>query len=212
MKATQHFTLDDILTMEQRSRANFINGLSGYKSANLIGTQNASGQTNLAIVSSVVHIGAHPPLLGMIMRPHTVRRDTLQNIKSGGNYTINAVSTSFFKQAHQTSARYDESEFAATGLTPWYSDAVRAPYVDESPLKIGLSLEQITPLACNNTELVIGRVTEVFIDDAAVEDDGNIAISQLALATISGLDTYHSAKLMARMEYAKPDLPPRTKQ
>ena len=78
------FNASDIANMEQRYRANFINALSGFKSANLIGTISKSGQHNLAIVSSVFHIGAHPPLMGMIMRPHTVPRDTLQNIKDTG--------------------------------------------------------------------------------------------------------------------------------
>ena len=34
--------------MAQRFRANFINSLSGYKSANLVGTCNEQQQTNLA--------------------------------------------------------------------------------------------------------------------------------------------------------------------
>ena len=80
--------------MAQRYRANFINSLSGYKSANLIGTCNEQQQTNLAIISSVVHIGANPPLMGMIMRPHTVTRDTLGNIKQTGLFTINALPVS----------------------------------------------------------------------------------------------------------------------
>ena len=33
------FTADDISEMEQRYRANFINSLSGFKAANVIGTR-----------------------------------------------------------------------------------------------------------------------------------------------------------------------------
>ncbi|MFT7259781.1 MAG: hypothetical protein ACI9MS_001643, partial [Glaciecola sp.] len=103
--APQYFNASDIDNMAQRVRANFINSLSGFKSGNLIGTRSAGdkigtkGIDNLAVVSSVFHIGAHPPLLGMIMRPHTVRRDTLQNIKDTGEYTINHICSAIVEKA-----------------------------------------------------------------------------------------------------------------
>jgi len=65
-------TQNDFSNMEQRYRAHFINSLSGYKSANLIATQNASGQSNVCIVSSVIHLGADPALVAFVSRPHTV--------------------------------------------------------------------------------------------------------------------------------------------
>ena len=75
---TDRMTRDDLDELEQRYRANLINSLSGFKSAVLLGS--SDGKTNnLAIISSVVHVGANPPLLGMIMRPHTVQRDSLDN-------------------------------------------------------------------------------------------------------------------------------------
>ncbi|GGF77014.1 flavin reductase family protein [Alteromonas lipolytica] len=199
-----------IEAMEQRYRANFINSLSGYKSANLIGTCNQQQQTNLAIVSSVVHIGASPPLMGMIMRPHSVVRDTLGNIKQTGFYTINAMPVSMYAQGHQTSARYPSaiSEFDACDFTTQWQPDFAAPFVAESPLKIGLQLAEIIPIALNNTELVIGHIQQVMVNPDAITDDGNVDISALQLAAISGLDTYHQVSPIAKMAYAKPDIAP----
>jgi flavin reductase (DIM6/NTAB) family NADH-FMN oxidoreductase RutF len=123
---TKVFSEQAILQLPSRVRANFINSLSGFKSANLVGTRSSSGVNNLATVSSVFHVGAHPPLLGMLMRPHTVVRDTLQNIKDTGVYTINHVHYSFADKAHQCSARYlsEQSEFDAVGLNPQLSSVV----------------------------------------------------------------------------------------
>jgi len=45
-----------------------INGISGMKSANLVGTVDRRGNINLALFNSVVQIGADPPYLGMIFR------------------------------------------------------------------------------------------------------------------------------------------------
>jgi flavin reductase (DIM6/NTAB) family NADH-FMN oxidoreductase RutF len=201
-------TRNDIDLMERNTRTNMINCLSGFKSANLVGTQQ-QGMENLAVISSVVHIGANPPLLGMIMRPHTVPRDTLENIRTTGYYTINHVHQQWVDKAHQTSARdpREQSEFAATGLTPWYSADFAAPYVAESQLKIGLKVEEIVVLACNLTELVIGQVEEIWLPENALFEDGFIDLTSLASACISGLDGYHSTSPIARFSYAKPDAP-----
>ena len=52
---TKHIAQADLANMDNRHRVNFINSLSGYKSANLIGTSSRKNEDNLAIVSSVVH-------------------------------------------------------------------------------------------------------------------------------------------------------------
>ena len=107
------FSREDIDAMDSRYRAHFINSLSGVKSANLLGTRSELGEENLAIISSVFHLGANPPLMGMIMRPHSVARHSLENILETGVYTLNHIADSFFAQAHQTSAKYpkEQSEF-----------------------------------------------------------------------------------------------------
>lgn len=193
--------------MQQRYRAMFINSLSGFKSANLVGTINSDGVENLAIVSSVFHIGADPALMGMITRPRTVRRDTVNNIKHSGFYTLNQVSEPMVHAAHQCSARYDAevSEFAETGLTPSYVSGFSAPFVAQSCLKIGLQVEEIQLLEINQTELIIGKVVLVQTDEMAIEPDGSIDIEKLGSVAISGLDRYHTTKKLTRLTYAKPD-------
>lgn len=70
------FTKDDISQLNSRIRGRLINSATGYKSANLIATKSKEGQPNVAVFSSVVHIGAHPPILGFVLRPTTVPRHT----------------------------------------------------------------------------------------------------------------------------------------
>lgn len=66
----------DLAKMNDRDRARFVNCLSGFKSANVIGTRDRHQQNNLAMISSVVHLGSNPPLLGFVMRPQSVTRHT----------------------------------------------------------------------------------------------------------------------------------------
>ncbi len=199
------YTLDDILNFEKRFRTYFVNSLSGFKSANLIGTINLEGLTNVAIFTSVVHIGANPPLMGFISRPNSVPRHTLENIRATEYYTINSVATSFIAQAHQTAARYQISEFEATGLTPEYISNFNAPFAKEAQLKIGLKVEDIIPIKVNNTLLVIGKVQQVNLPQSMILKDGKLNFETIETAAITGLDTYHKTEQISRFSYAKPN-------
>lgn len=198
---------DAIFDMPQRVRANFINSLSGFKSANLVGTASKDGDLNLAIISSVFHVGAKPPLLGMIMRPHTVIRDTLDNIKQTGMYTINHVHSGIVKQAHQCSARYapKENEFDKVGLTAQMSNTLAVPFVGESKIKMALKVEQTNLIEANQTELVIGRIVEVIIDGDYLLEDGYLDIEKADSIAVSCLDSYHQTNRIDRFSYAKPE-------
>lgn len=193
--------------MPTRHLARFVNSLSGFKSANLIGTQDDTGQSNLAIFSSVLHLGASPALVGFVMRPDNGARHTLDNIISTTHYTINQVSTDFYRGAHQSAARYpkDQSEFIHSGLSTSYIDNVNAPFVNESRLKYAVKLKEIMPISLNNTQFIIGEITHVICEKNAIQDDGYIDIEALETVCVSGLDSYHTSKRLARLSYAKPD-------
>ncbi|XOV79917.1 MAG: flavin reductase family protein [Aestuariibacter sp.] len=197
----------DIDLMPSRYRANFVNCLSGFKSANLIGTQSKANGANLAVFNSVFHVGANPPLLGMVVRPHTVRRDTLENILETGEFTINHISAEMVSAAHQTSAKYPQniSEFDAVGLTPEYRKHLSVPYVGESRIKIGLSCQEVIPIKANNTHIVIGEIQEVVAPEEALHEDGQIRLESLNGITINGLDSYYRAQFLARFDYATPE-------
>lgn len=51
---------EEISKMEKVERLNLINSCTGYKSANLIATKSLDGKPNVAIFSSVTHLGSHP--------------------------------------------------------------------------------------------------------------------------------------------------------
>ncbi|MGD1845849.1 MAG: flavin reductase family protein [Salibacteraceae bacterium] len=192
---------------ERRYRGNFVNSLSGFKSLNLCGTVNDAGQTNLSVISSVVHLGAHPPLMGMIVRPDTVPRHTLSNLEATGYYTFNHLTEEMVRQGHQSAANYPEndSEFEATGLTPVYDPNFKAPYVEESQIRIGLAFRERHNLSINGTILIIGEIQQVWFPETCHAADGYLDIQAAGTVTVAGLDAYHSTNKLARFSYAKPD-------
>jgi flavin reductase (DIM6/NTAB) family NADH-FMN oxidoreductase RutF len=197
----------DILGMETRHRAAFINSLGGFKSVVLLGTRSTEGQENLAIFNSLFHIGANPALCGIIVRPDVSPRHTLQNIMDTGQYTINHLNEQIYVQAHQTSARYaqNESEFEKTGLTPAYKHQIIAPFVAESHVQFACQLEQKIDLPINGTIMLIGKIIYVHVPQEALQPDGFVDLEQAQSITCSGLDSYHRTQKLARLSYAKPD-------
>ena len=63
------YSKEQLKALDRVTNLKLINSITGIKPANLIGTVNEKGQNNLAVFSSVVHLGSRPPLLGYIARP-----------------------------------------------------------------------------------------------------------------------------------------------
>lgn len=202
------YTTSDIESWERFYRANFINTLTGFKSVNLIGTVNELGQTNLAIFSSIVHIGSNPPLVGYINRPVNAAQHTLANIQATGVYTINHIHPCFVEQAHQTSAKYAAgiSEFEEVGLTPEFRENISAPFVKESSIKYALTLQQIIPIELNDTFLVIGKIIAIQVDNNVVSEDGFLQLDKAASICSNGIDGYYTTELIKRYSYVKSDI------
>lgn len=208
----KHIPRVEIEKFEKQFRTNFINCLSGFKGVNLIGTKDVDGYENLAIFSSTVHLGANPPLLGLVSRPIIVERNTYQNIRSTGFYTINHMNEQIYRAGHQSSARYPKnvSEFKEVGLHPYYLDEFYAPFVKESVVKLGMKMKEVIPIRSNDTVLIVGEIMEVILDESVLKEDGFVDLSEAGTVTLCGLDAYHSVSKLARLSYAKPDKPLQT--
>jgi flavin reductase (DIM6/NTAB) family NADH-FMN oxidoreductase RutF len=196
----------DIEAIPRVKRLNIINSISGIKPGNLIGSQSNKGVPNLAIFSSVVHLGSNPAYLGFILRPQTeTRRDTYENILENGSFTINHIQQSFIKKAHYTSTKFDKtiSEFEKCGLKPKYIEGFAAPFVRESLLQIGLKHVESIPIKVNDTLLVVGEVEHLSIPNNAIDERGYIDLELLNGAGIGGLNSYYELKKISEFPYAR---------
>ncbi|WP_395047968.1 flavin reductase family protein [Flavobacterium sp.] len=206
----KHISFSEIMNMEKQERVHFINSLGGFKSVSLLATVNNYGQTNLAIFSSIFHIGSNPPLIAVIFRPNPPERDTLRNILETGFYTINHINENIYKQAHQTSARYDAdiSEFDVSNLTSEYKNNFKAPFVKESNIQLGVEFKEKIEITINNTIMIIGEIKEVYFPENCQSEDGFLDIEKANTITCSGLDSYHKTIRLDRLSYAKPNKEP----
>jgi len=199
------FSVEQIKLMDRFTRTHFINTLSGFKSVSLIGTINKLGQTNLAIFSNLVHIGADPALIGFVNRPMEAAPHTLANIQETEFYTVNHIHSGIFEKSHQTSPKYHEhiSEFEAVGLTPLFRPGISAPFVEESKVQYVLKLEEVIPIKLNGTFLVVGSLQQVFIPAEIMDEDGYLSIEKANSLCSLGINGYYETKLLEKLPYAK---------
>tara|TARA_B100000780_G_C20983367_1_gene393058 strand:+ start:25 stop:645 length:621 start_codon:yes stop_codon:yes gene_type:complete len=201
----EHFSKSQINKMDKIFRLNLINSCTGYKSANLIGTVSEKGIYNVAIFSSITHLGSDPALLSFIVRPTTVPRDTYKNIMDNKIFTVNHVYVNDIKDAHHTSARYPSiiSEFDMTGLEKEFIDDFKAPYVKSSKIKLGCKFINKYEIKENNTLLMVAEINDIYCDNNIIQNDGWLSLDKAKTVTINGLDGYALPALLDRYKYAK---------
>ncbi|NVJ62767.1 MAG: flavin reductase [Flavobacteriaceae bacterium] len=199
------WSLADIEVLEKKKRLHLINSCTGYKSANLIGSISSDGVENLAVFSSIVHLGSDPAFLGFILRPTTVPRHSFANILETGYFTVNHVNESIYKKGHDTSLSYpkEQSEFEIVGLTPEYQNDFIAPFVKEASVKIGCKYSSHYDIKENGTILVTGQIISIEAPVEAVDHDLFIDLSRANTLTINGLDGYAKTQTIERIPYKK---------
>ena len=196
---------EEIRTLERKYRLNLINSISGIKPGNLIATKSKNGEENVAIFSSVVHLGSDPAELGFIIRPQgETPRDTYANIYETGYYTINHIPENLIKKAHYTSAKLPkgESEFERMNIEKEYLDGFYAPFVKESPVKIGMKFISGVPLH-NGCTLMIGRIESIYIPDNAINNLGQLNLSECNSIGIGGLNSYYRLNKIDSFPYVR---------
>ena len=201
-----HYTRDQINDLEKIKKINLINSCSGYKSANLIGTISKEGITNVAVFSSVTHLGSNPPTLGFILRPTTVPRDTYKNILESGVFTINHIFEDIIEDAHHTSAKYEEviSEFDITRLEDEYYNDCIAPFVKGSPVQMEMKFIEEYHIKSNNVIHIIAEIKNLYVKDDILNEDGFLDLAKGKVAAINGLDAYAIADNNTRFNYQRP--------
>ena len=201
------FSEEDILQMPKVKRLNIINSITGIKPANLISTIDENNRHNLAIFSSVVHLGSNPALIGFVLRPQEkIRRHTYENILENGYYTINHLPNHKTLEGHYTSAKFDKetSEYDVCHFTPEFQHEFPVPYVKESFLKMGLKHVESIPIKYNGTVMIVGKILQVYVAKSSLSEEGYINLEEAKSVGISGLNTYYDLKKIASYPYARP--------
>lgn len=202
------FTKNEINNLDKIRRLNLINSCTGYKSANLIVSKSKNNITNIAVFSSVTHIGSNPPMISFITRPLSVKRDSYTNIKENQFFTINHITEEIIEDAHHTSASYEAtiSEFSKTSLVEEYKENLEIPFVKNSPVQLYCKYVNEYYIEENDTILIIASIEHLFFEEKLLHKDYWLQLDRAKVMTVNGLDGYALPILVDRFEYARPDI------
>ena len=200
------FSSESLDSLDKIYRINLVNSITGYKSANLLGTISNEGIENVAIFSSITHLGSQPALLSFFVRPNVVPRNTYNNIKEKKIFTVNHISKGKIDDAHHTSAKYgkDISEFDKTNLQSEYKKNWEAPFVKDSAVQLGCKYLNEYYLKENGCSMIVASIEIIFIREGLLDNDGWVELSKANIVTVNGLDGYALPKTIKRLKYARP--------
>ncbi len=134
-----------------------------------IGSRSPSGVNNLAPYSFFNAISGDPPTI--VFSPGAGsgnRRDTADNVRATGEFTVNIVTDEVAEAMNATSASLpaDEDEFAHAGVTALESTMINAPRVAEckAQLECRLNNELHVGRSDGGNWLLVGEVVAFHID------------------------------------------------
>ena len=158
-------------------------------------TVDLSGGVNLAPFSFFNAFGANPPIVvfSPTLRRDGTKKDTLLNLEAVGEFVVSAAVESVAAKLNATSAELprgqSEAEYAGLTLVP--SAKVKPPRVGESPVHLECRVRQILPMGDGPiaTNLVIGEVVLIHIDEKVLDASGQVDPRKLAaIARLGGSD------------------------
>ena len=129
----------------------------------------------------------------------------LSLILSTNFFTINQIQKSFVKNAHYTSAKFNESisEFEMCKLDEEYINNFHAPFVKQSNLKIGLELKEIIKITSNDSTLVVGEIKQITTKKEYLKDDFMFDLEKSGALAIGGLNEYFTIENIANFPYVR---------
>lgn len=189
----------------------YLQGAVGPRPIAFASTIDEQGRPNLSPFSFFNLFSSKPATL--IFSPNRRVRDnttkhTLENARKTGEVVINVVNYDIVQQASLSSVEYPEgvNEFIKAGLTQLPSEIVKPFRVKESPVQFECKVKDIIELGQEGGagNLIVCEVVLMHIDDAILDEKGQIDPYKIDLVARMGGDWYCRANGDALFEVAKP--------
>lgn len=135
-------------------------------------SQDAAGVVNTAPFSFFNIFTDSPAVLGIGCgpKPGGATKDTLENIKATGQFTVCLVPHSHLQHMNATAIDFDAQidEMDEAGLTKVASTKIKVPRIGESPVAMECETFQLIPVGHHT--IVLGKVLAMHVRDEAVMD------------------------------------------
>ena len=173
-------------------------------------TMSKKGKPNLSPFSFFNVFSSNPPILvfspARRVRDNTVKH-TLINCEATREVVINIVNFDMVQQVSLSSTEYPEgiNEFLKSGLNQIPSDIIKPYRVAESPVQFECKVNEIIALGKEGGagNLIICEVVKIHVNEAILDENGDINPEKIDLVSRMGANWYSRAK-MGLFEVEKP--------
>lgn len=202
------FSADELSTQKMHQ---LLLGSVGPRPICFASTIDAQGNRNLAPFSFFNVFSAAPPIL--VFSPARSGRTgeskhTYQNVLEVPEVVINIVNYAMVEQMSLASSPYAKGvdEFVKAGFTPIASETIAPFRVKESPVQFECHVNQVIELGQQGGagNLIICQVKKIHVNEAFMNEQGNIDQSKIDLVARMGGDWYCRANGEALFELVKP--------
>jgi flavin reductase (DIM6/NTAB) family NADH-FMN oxidoreductase RutF len=188
----------------------YLQGAVAPRPIALASTLDQNGNPNLSPFSFFNVFSSNPPILifspARRVRNNTIKH-TLINVQDSREVVISVVNYDIVQQVSLASTEYGDgvNEFVKSGLTPVESDVVKPFRVAESPVQFECKVNDIIHLGDGGGagNLVICEVVKIHINEAVLDENGNIDQHKIDLVSRMGGNWYSRAN-MGMFEVPKP--------
>lgn len=174
-----------------------------------VSSMSAEGVRNLAPFSYFTAASSNPPVILFcpVIRADGAKKDTLNNVRSTGEFVVNIVSEDFAAAMNVCSADFPPGvdEFLESGLTPVPSDLVKPPRVGESRISMECRLRDIVIIndGPGGGSIVLGDILRFHVADELIE---NFRIDPDALQAIGRMGGPTYVRTRDRFDLARPNV------
>lgn len=171
-------------------------GLVAPRPIALITSMDPHGRLNAAPFSAFNYLATDPPIVAIGVAERSggdfVPKDTARNIRRTGEFVVNVVTEDLAERMNVCAIDFPEgtNELEAAGFTTAPSGSVRVPRIAEA--HAALECREHTTLQIGRSNIILGRVVAIYVDDAFVDPAGPyIKAEELhAVGRMNGLGKY----------------------
>ena len=173
-------------------------------------SEHANGSLNLAPFSYFTAVCAEPPLVLISVghKPDGALKDTRVNIEQRGDYVIHIAHREMLEVMNASAATLpaDVSEIDQLGLETVDFPGSRLPRLAAARVAYACERFEIQEIGPGKQSLIIGRVKQIYVDDAIVETtaEGRIRVDAGRLDPIARLGASEYAMLSEVVNLKRP--------
>ena len=198
----------DFRRLSERERYKLMIGTIVPRPIALVTTVDRDGRVNAAPFSFFNCLSADPPIvaIGVENRPDATLKDTAENIRMTGEFTVNIVSHTIAEAMHVCAAKFPRGvdELGAAGLTARQGHAIAVPFIAESPAAFECK-RYITLELSPSRQIVLGEIVFAHYRRDVI-NPATLKIDPAMLDAIARLGGDTCATIRDRFEMLTPSL------